>query len=131
MNPPSENHSTVTDDTRDWIVEKFQLGQIKIRRCSSPAASMIRELPRSRLWGRGCRVNHDAMLRFPQRVHLLIASILIVPSGQQAQEHGASSCNDTRRPQGITMSDVIGCNIPGRTPMFTVFRNLKRNSYRT
>jgi hypothetical protein len=25
MNPPSENHSTVTDDTQDWIVEKFQL----------------------------------------------------------------------------------------------------------
>jgi hypothetical protein len=29
MNPPSENYSTVTDDTQDWIVEKFQLGKIK------------------------------------------------------------------------------------------------------
>jgi hypothetical protein len=30
MNPPSENHSTVTDDTQDWIIEKFQLGKIKL-----------------------------------------------------------------------------------------------------
>ena len=30
--------------------------------------------------GEGCRVSHDAMLRFQQRVHLLIASILIVPA---------------------------------------------------
>jgi hypothetical protein len=34
MNPPSENHSTVTDDTQDWIVEKFQLGNLNMNEVS-------------------------------------------------------------------------------------------------
>jgi hypothetical protein len=52
MNPPSENHSTVTDNTQDWIVEKFQLGKIKTQRCSSLAASMIWVMTRPRLLAR-------------------------------------------------------------------------------
>jgi hypothetical protein len=73
MNPPSENHATATDDTQDWIVEKFQLGKIKVSAALPLAVSMIREIV-----AEGCRVSHDAMLCFQQRVHLLIASILIV-----------------------------------------------------
>jgi hypothetical protein len=82
MNPPSEDHSTVTDDTQDWIVEKFQLGRIKAQRCSS--GWQVDDLGDDALEivGEGCRISHDAMLRFPQRVHLLIASILIVPGDE-------------------------------------------------
>jgi hypothetical protein len=42
---------------------------------------MIREMT-ARDVGERCRVSHDAMLRFQQRVHLLIASILIVPGDE-------------------------------------------------
>jgi hypothetical protein len=48
MNPPSENHATVTDNTQDWIVEKFQLGKIKVSAALPLAVSMIREMTRSR-----------------------------------------------------------------------------------
>jgi hypothetical protein len=44
--------------------------------------SMIREMTRVEIVGEGCRVSHDAMLCFQQRVHLLIASILIVPGDE-------------------------------------------------
>jgi hypothetical protein len=77
MNPPSENHATATDDTQDWIVEKFQLGKIKVSAALPLAVSMIREIV-----AEGCRVSHDAMLCFQQRVHLLIASILLVPGDE-------------------------------------------------
>jgi hypothetical protein len=43
---------------------------------------MIREMTRVEIVGEGCRVSHDAMLCFQQRVHLLIASILIVPGDE-------------------------------------------------
>lgn len=43
---------------------------------------MIREMTRVEIVGEECRVSHDAMLPFQQRVHLLIASILIVPGDE-------------------------------------------------
>jgi len=82
--------------------------------------------------GEGCRVTHDAMLRLQQRVHLLTNCFntdrAFWPEsagarGQFLQWHTP--------PPGNNDNDVIGCNLPGRTPMFTEFRNMKRNSYRT
>src|SRR5687768_17194088 len=39
-------------------------------------------MTRVEIVGEGCRISHDAMLCFQQRVHLLIASILIVPGDE-------------------------------------------------
>ena len=60
---------------------KFQLGKIT----SAPLFAGSVDDPGNdalEIVGEGCHFSHDAMLRFRQRVHLLIASILIVPGDE-------------------------------------------------
>jgi hypothetical protein len=51
MNPPSENHSTVTDDTQDWMVEKSNWAKSKLS-AALRWQPMIREMTRSRFLAR-------------------------------------------------------------------------------
>ena len=54
-------------------------------------------------YGEACRVSHDPMLCFQRRVHLLIASILIVPGDEFRmldELRGASNSPDQNLPGG-------------------------------
>jgi hypothetical protein len=79
MNPPSENHSTVTDDTQDWIVE-IQLGKSKL----SAALRWQVDDPGDEALEIVARDEASVMMlcSVSRSAHLLIASILIVPGGR-------------------------------------------------
>ena len=66
MNPPSEKHSAVTDETQDWIIEKLSSTLLFAGSVDDPGDDALE------IVGEECRVSHDAMLCFQQRAHLLV-----------------------------------------------------------